>query len=258
MNSTALSVSRSIVVEASQDRCFEVFVNMTEWWPLATHTIGEAPAHASIVQTRVGGRWYDIDKNGDEHEIGRVLAYEPPNRIVLSWEISCTWKHDASVASQVEVRFVPETPARTRVELEHRGLEAYGEGAQDAQKLYDGEGAWTYVLAQYAKAFGPVAGFAATAFHFYADEYREAFQDFCERVLKHAAGASGLLRFELLHDAAGKRLIGASLWESRAAFQAALPTILALGAERRPEWSARPDESYFSDSIASWHATGKT
>jgi uncharacterized protein YndB with AHSA1/START domain len=152
VNTSTLAVSRTIVVDAPQDRCFETFINMTTWWPMATHTTGEAPARANIIQPRVGGRWFDIDKNGDESQIGRVLAYEPPERIVLSWEISCGWKHDPSVASEVEVRFVAETPERTRIELEHRGLEAYGENAETAHKLYDGEGAWTRVLGCYATA----------------------------------------------------------------------------------------------------------
>jgi uncharacterized protein YndB with AHSA1/START domain len=152
VNTSTLAVTRSIVVDAPQERCFETFINMTSWWPLETHTIGEAPARASIIQPRAGGRWFDIDKNGDENQIGRVLSYEPPDRIVLSWEISCGWKHDPSVASEVEVRFVPETPARTRIELEHRGLEVYGADAETAYKTYDGEGAWTHVLGCLANA----------------------------------------------------------------------------------------------------------
>jgi uncharacterized protein YndB with AHSA1/START domain/quinol monooxygenase YgiN len=254
MNSTSISVSRSIVVDAPQERCFETFVNMTSWWPLATHTIGDAPARASIVQTRAGGRWYGIDKHGDEHEIGRVLAYEPPNRLLLSWEISCAWKHDASVASEVEVRFIPESAQRTRIELEHRNLEAYGEGAEAARTLYEGDGAWTYVIGCLAKRLAPPHGFVANAFHYYADEHREAFQAFCERVIAHVAGTPGLVRFELLHDAAGKRLIGSSFWTSRAAFEAAIPTITALAPERRPEWSAVPDERVMGETVASWYA----
>jgi len=257
MNSTSLSVSRSIVVDAPQDRCFATFVNMTSWWPLATHTIGDAPARASIVQTRAGGRWYGIDKHGDEHEIGHVLAYEPPNRLLLSWEISCAWKHDPSVASEIEVRFVPETPQRTRIELEHRNLETYGDGAEAARTLYEGDGAWTYVMGCLAKALAPPAGFVAIAFHYYVDEHREAFQNFCERVIKHTEGTPGLIRFELLHDADGKRLIGSSLWASRAAFDAALPVIVALAPERLPEWSARPDERVFSNAVAGWYADAR-
>jgi uncharacterized protein YndB with AHSA1/START domain len=97
MNSSLLSVQRSIVVDVEQTRAFNAFVAMTDWWPLATHTIGEAPARASIVEPRTGGRWYGIDKNGAEHGIGYVLAYEPPDRLLLSWEISCGWEYDPNV-----------------------------------------------------------------------------------------------------------------------------------------------------------------
>jgi len=251
VNASTLAVRRSIVVEAPQDKCFETFVNMTSWWPLGTHTIGEAPARASIVQTRAGGRWYDVSKNGDEQDIGKVLAYEPPHRLLLSWEISCAWKHDENVASEIEVRFVPESPTRTRIELEHRNLEVYGADAETARDTYESDGAWTYVLAAYAKALRPPGTFAVTAFHYYVDEHRAAFEDFCRRVMQHVAGTPGLVRFELLHDGAGKRLVGSSLWETRAAFEAALPVIMALAPERKPEWSARPDERLSGDVVES-------
>jgi uncharacterized protein YndB with AHSA1/START domain len=252
MNEQLLSVRRTIVVNAAQDRCFDTFIDMTAWWPLATHTIGEAPARASIVQTRADGRWYDIDKNGDEHEIGRVLAYEPPDRIVLAWEISCAWQHDVSSRTEIEIRFIPETPERTRVELEHRGFEVFGERAAEQHDVYDADGAWTSVMDCYAAVAAPSSAFAALAFHHYADDHHDAFRGFCERVLANVAGTPGLLRFELLHDAAGRRLIGTSLWESRDAFQSALPAILAFGAERQAEWSTQDDERVFGERIASW------
>jgi uncharacterized protein YndB with AHSA1/START domain len=147
MNSvTNFAVRRSIRVEVAQAKAFEVFVNMTAWWPLATHTIGEAPARASIVEPEVGGRWYDIDKNGDEHGIGHVLAYEPPERIVLTWEISHDWRYDPTLLTEIEVRFVAETPTRTLVELEHRHLERYGEHAATQVETFEADGAWTYLL----------------------------------------------------------------------------------------------------------------
>jgi uncharacterized protein YndB with AHSA1/START domain len=147
-----LSVQRSIVVDVPQVHAFETFVAMTTWWPLATHTIGEAPARASIVEPLVGGRWYGIDKNGDEHGIGHVLVYDPPDRLVLTWEISCGWEYDPNVKSEIEVRFEAETPERTRVSLEHRALEAYGERAQEMHERYEADDAWTYVLGCYAIA----------------------------------------------------------------------------------------------------------
>jgi uncharacterized protein YndB with AHSA1/START domain len=150
-SATEFAVRRSISVDAPRARAFEVFVNMTAWWPLATHTIGAAPARASIIEPQVGGRWYGIDKNGDEHGIGHVLVYEPPERIVLTWEISEDWQYDPSLLTEVEVRFIPESETRTRVELEHRRLDLYGERAEAQRENYESDNAWTYVLDCFAK-----------------------------------------------------------------------------------------------------------
>lgn len=150
-STTGVSVKRSIVVDASQERAFDTFVDMTAWWPLDTHTIGEAPARASIVEPRVGGRWYGIDKNGDEHGIGYVLAYDRPSRLVLTWQINCDWGYDEDLKTEVEVRFVPEGPDRTRIELEHRNLEAYGAAVDAQRERYEQDGAWTYILERFAK-----------------------------------------------------------------------------------------------------------
>ena len=150
MTTTALSVRRSITVDVPQRRAFDTFANLSAWWPLETHAIGEKPARASILQPHAGGRWYEIDKNGVEHEIGAVLAYDPPERLLLAWRLSCDFAYDSSMETEVEVRFIAESPNRTRVELKHRGFESYGANADAGRELYDGEGAWTAVLARYA------------------------------------------------------------------------------------------------------------
>jgi uncharacterized protein YndB with AHSA1/START domain len=150
--SPGISVERSIVVNVPQARAFDVFVDMTSWWPLATHTIGEAPARASIIEPRAGGRWYDIDRNGAESTIGEVVTYEPPERLVLTWSISPDWTYDPALRTEVELRFIPESATRTRVELVHRGLEAYGERAEELRAMYSGDNAWTQILQLYAAA----------------------------------------------------------------------------------------------------------
>jgi hypothetical protein len=154
VNTSTLSVQRTIVVEAPQARCFETFADMTSWWPLATHTMGEKPARANIVEKRTGGRWYDVDTNGKETDIGRVLAYEPPARLLLSWQISCTFTIDTKTTTEIEVRFIAETAKRTRIELEHRGFETYGDVAGEAVTMYEGDGAWTFVLGCYVAHMG--------------------------------------------------------------------------------------------------------
>ncbi len=146
------AVHRTIVVDVPMGRAFDVFVNMTAWWPLTTHAIGEAPAQAAIVEPRVGGRWFSIDKFGDEDDIGRVIAYDRPERIVLSWEISHGFRYDPSFETEIEVRFVAESPSRTRVHLEHRRFETYSERSAAQLVLFEGEDTWTYVLGRYAAA----------------------------------------------------------------------------------------------------------
>jgi len=146
------AVRRSVVVALPKSRAFDVFVNMTAWWPLGTYTIGEVPAQALIVEPRVDGRWFSIDKFGDEDDIGRVLLYDAPDRIVLSWELSHDLRYDPSFATEIEVRFVAESPERTRIDLEHRRLESYGPRWEDQLALFAGDGAWTHVLGCYAAA----------------------------------------------------------------------------------------------------------
>ena len=126
-------VRKEIVVEASQARAFRVFTEeQGAWWPLATHHIGEKPAETAVIEPRAGGRWYERAQDGTVCLWGKVLVWDPPGRIVLQWQTGANWKHDENLHTEVEVRFVALGPARTRVELEHRMLEAFGD---DAEKM---------------------------------------------------------------------------------------------------------------------------
>jgi uncharacterized protein YndB with AHSA1/START domain len=146
-----LRVLRTVSVETTQARAFDVFVNqLSRWWPLESHVIGEKPAQAAIVEARAGGRWFERDKNGVEGEWGHVVSIDPPNRVVLAWQLSTAFEYDPSLITEVEVRFVAETPYRTRVELEHRGLEAYGEEAAEMLALFESPDAWAAALEGYA------------------------------------------------------------------------------------------------------------
>ncbi len=151
MNSaTGLSVRKAMTVETTQARAFEVFVNqMSSWWPLESHVIGEKPAQAALVEPHAGGRWFERDKNGAECDWGRVVSLDQPNRIVLTWQLSTAFQYDPALVTEVEVRFVAETPHRTRVELEHRGLEAYGEEAAEMQAMFESPDAWELGLLRY-------------------------------------------------------------------------------------------------------------
>lgn len=127
-------VQKTVVVNAAQAKAFDVFVNgIDRWWP-KSHGIGSAPMVKSIIEPRQGGRWYSTHADGSEAISGHVQVWDPPHRVVFSWEISAQWKPDASVASEVEVRFIAETPDRTRVELDHRNFEALGKEGGEAMR----------------------------------------------------------------------------------------------------------------------------
>ena len=126
-----LSVTKSIVVEVTQKRAFEFFLEQERWWPIATHHMGEQPGETAVLEPFVGGRWYERAHDGSETDWGTVLSFEPPHRILLSWRMSADWRYepDPEHASEIEVSFLPEGPTRTRVVYEHRHLERYGEHA---------------------------------------------------------------------------------------------------------------------------------
>ncbi len=148
---TDLSVRRAITVEATQARAFDVFVNgLSLWWPLESHIIGEKPGQAAIVEPHPGGRWFERDKNGVEEEWGHVVSIDSPNAVVLAWQLSTAFEYDPSLITEVEMHFIAETPHRTRVELVHRGLEAYGEEATLMQALFESPDTWGAALEAYA------------------------------------------------------------------------------------------------------------
>lgn len=150
---TAMSVRKTVLVEAPQAHAFAVFTERHgTWWPLATHHIGKAAAETAIIEPRAGGRWFERGVDGSECEWGRVLAWEPPHRLVLAWQINPEWQHDPSLHSEVEVRFVAVGPHSTRVELEHRNLECFADKADNMRAGLDGEGGWGQLLQIYAAA----------------------------------------------------------------------------------------------------------
>lgn len=150
MNTVAtenIAVSKSIRVQAPQAHVFDVFTaHIGRWWPLPTHHIGAAPASTVVIEPFVGGRWFERGIDGSECDWGRVLAWEPPGRVVLAWEIGADWKHQPGLGTEVEVRFIAESETATRVELEHRHLERYGEHAAHMRDGFDTDDAWAGML----------------------------------------------------------------------------------------------------------------
>ncbi len=157
MTETATArVQREIVVSAPVDLAFRVFTEQFgDFKPREHNMLGVAIAE-TVFEPRVGGHIYDRGVDGSECRWARVLAYEPPNRVVFSWDISPQWQVETNPdnASEVEVRFVAETPDRTRVELEHRNLERHGPGWEAVRSGVDSEGGWPLYLSRYAALLG--------------------------------------------------------------------------------------------------------
>jgi uncharacterized protein YndB with AHSA1/START domain len=152
-------VRKTVIVQATPAEAFEVFTSRIDrWWP-KTHGIGATPVRESIIEPFVGGRWYTRCEDGTDVVVGHVLAWQPPERLVVSWEISAQWKSDprASFASEVEVRFMVDTAGHTRVELEHRNFERMGAAAGETMR--NGvDGGWPTLLELFAKAASGAAG----------------------------------------------------------------------------------------------------
>ena len=142
-----LSVRKSITVNAPVAHVFRTFTaNQNDWWP-RSHHIGKSDRFTAIVEPHVGGRWFERTDDGNECDWGRVLVWEESKRIVLSWDLNAEFRYDPTLNTEVEVLFIAETPRRTRVELEHRGLERYGDKAAAMRDMYDAPNAWAGILA---------------------------------------------------------------------------------------------------------------
>jgi uncharacterized protein YndB with AHSA1/START domain len=147
------SVRTSIVVEAPVERAFKVFTEDFGSFKPPEHNLLAVEIAETVLEPRVGGHLYDRGVDGSECRWARVLAYEPPNRVVLSWDISPQWQieTDLEKTSEVEVRFISEAPDRTRVELEHRHLDRHGEGWEGARAGVGGDDGWPLYLQRFAE-----------------------------------------------------------------------------------------------------------
>jgi uncharacterized protein YndB with AHSA1/START domain len=148
-----ISVQKTVVVDVPREHAFDVFTrDISKWWPLQSHSIGSKPTKAAVIEPFEGGRWYEQGVDGSECDWGQVLVWEPPSRIVLSWEISCNWQHDSSISTLVEIQFVELGENSTRVELDHRQLESYDNDAEKMRSIFDSEGGWAGILEHYRQA----------------------------------------------------------------------------------------------------------
>ena len=149
------SVQTQVVVEAPIERAFSVFTEDFGRFKPPEHNMLEVEIAETVFEPHVGGHLYDRGVDGSECRWARVLAYEPPNRVVFSWDISPQWQieTDLDKTSEVEVRFVAEAPERTRVELEHRNLDHHGDGWEGLGGAIGSEGGWPLYLQRFADLF---------------------------------------------------------------------------------------------------------
>ncbi|MCG5467950.1 SRPBCC family protein [Micromonospora sp. LAH09] len=148
-------VRRQIVVKAPIEQAFTVFTERFGDFKPREHTLLHVPIAETVFEPRVGGHIYDRGVDGSECRWARILAFEPPTRVVFSWDIGPAWQleTDLDLTSEVEVIFVVETPSTTRVELEHRHLDRHGPGWESIRDGVDDEAGWPLYLGRYHSFF---------------------------------------------------------------------------------------------------------
>jgi uncharacterized protein YndB with AHSA1/START domain len=150
------SIQMDVTVQAPIERAFAVFVDEFDAIKPREHNLLAVEIAETVFEPRVGGHIVDRGVDGSECRWARVLEYEPPHRVVFSWEIGTRWQleDDPEHTSEVEVRFTAETPTRTRVQLEHRHLDRHGDGWETARDSVSGDQGWPLYLQRYAAVLG--------------------------------------------------------------------------------------------------------
>jgi uncharacterized protein YndB with AHSA1/START domain len=145
-------VQRHVVVSGTPEQAFALFTQQFDSIKPREHNMLGSPIVKTVLEPHVGGRIVDRGQDGTECAWARILAFDPPNRLVFSWDIGPTWKveEDPANTSEVEIRFIADGPARTRVELEHRHLDRHGPGWQSLRDGVADEQGWPLYLNRYA------------------------------------------------------------------------------------------------------------
>ena len=148
-------VRRQIVVDVPPEQAFDVFTTRFGDFKPREHNMLAVPITETVFEPRVGGHIYDRGTDGSECRWARVLVYEPPTRVVFSWDIGPTWQVETETdrTSEVEVRFVAEGAGRTRVELEHRNLDRHGPVWEAVAGGVGHDQGWPLYLDRYAALF---------------------------------------------------------------------------------------------------------
>ena len=149
---TPAPVRKTIEVKATLERAFDVFTaSMGRWWA-KSHSINSSPQEDVIIEPQPGGRWYERGVDGSECQWGHVIAWEPPHRILLAWQLNAEWRFDPDFFTELEIRFIPAADGKTRIELEHRNIERFGAKTDETRAALDSDGGWTGLLKAYADA----------------------------------------------------------------------------------------------------------
>jgi uncharacterized protein YndB with AHSA1/START domain len=144
---TIAPIVRTVTVKAPPQTAFDRFTQqMAQWWPPEHHT-GSEPFHEIVIEPRVGGRWFERDKNGVETQWGKVLTWQPTGRIVLAWQLTAEFQFDPDFVTELELTFAPQGSG-TKVTLEHRNLERYGAAAEKMREMLNG--GWPGIVENYA------------------------------------------------------------------------------------------------------------
>jgi uncharacterized protein YndB with AHSA1/START domain len=153
---TETFVRTSIVVDAPVERAFAVFTEEFDRIKPHEHNMLSVDIAETVFEPHVGGQIYDRGVDGSECRWARVLAYDPPHRVVFTWDISPQWQieTDPEKTSEVEVRFIAETPERTRVELEHRGIDRHGPGWEGVRAGVESADGWPLYLRRFGDLLG--------------------------------------------------------------------------------------------------------
>ncbi|HVO53296.1 MAG TPA: SRPBCC family protein [Solirubrobacterales bacterium] len=148
----ATSITQATTVDAPIEHVFQLFTDgIGSWWDPNHHLI-EGPIERMVFEPRVGGAIYDVGADGSECRWARVLAYDPPDRVLFTWDIGLDWKiePDPAKASEVEVRFSAEGTGRTRVELTHSHLDRHGPGWESMREAVASPGGWPAGIERFA------------------------------------------------------------------------------------------------------------
>jgi uncharacterized protein YndB with AHSA1/START domain len=146
-------IRKSIHVSTTPPHAFKIFTaGMARWW-IKTHSINPTKSAIKdvVIEPHTGGRWFERGDDGSECDWGKVLAWEPPTRLLLAWQIDGQFRFDPALTTEVEIRFIP-AESGTRVELEHRQLERLGEKAAAIHQIFDSDCGWSALLDSFAKA----------------------------------------------------------------------------------------------------------